>query len=123
MEKQYKEFSDLTELKQANFQELITIQRAIIQKEAELDNLQTEKKSIAQKLISYLEKSDYKGIRQDKIIAYLQSFTRGVPSFWEVYNKIFSELCNEDKAKLTNTYTDLSASKEKVTGLVVRGVA
>jgi septal ring factor EnvC (AmiA/AmiB activator) len=122
IEKVYKQFSELTESRKEEFSELVEIQCQIAKLDAELYGLQLEKKEIAQKLIVYLQKSNYDGIKKEKIIAYLQTFSRGTPSFWEVYKKVEKELCNRDKVKLVSSYSDLSETREKTTSLVVKGV-
>jgi hypothetical protein len=122
MEKTYREFTDLATEKQEIFNELLAIQKKLIEKEKEIYELQLEKKSVAQKLIAYLHQARYDGIRKDVIVAYLQEFVGGIPSFKQVFETVSHLLCDKDKTRLTNTYKTLSEEKGKVESLVVRGI-
>lgn len=121
MEKVYRQYEDLAIEKKETFDSLLEVQSKIGEKEKELYALQLEKKSIAQKLIVYLKQARYEGIKKDTIIAYLQDFAGGCPSFNQVFEQAFPELCTKDRNLLSVAYATLSEAKEKVTRLVVKG--
>jgi len=120
MERVYRIYDELGNSKQIMFDALIRTQKELVEKEKEVYKLQLEKKKIAYQLIGYLHRAHIDGIKKDNIITHIQEFSRGVPSFWQVFNSVVEQLCNKDKTILQNAYNTLSRDKDKVENLVVK---
>jgi len=120
MERTYKLYEELPMVKKETFIALLEVHKQIMKREEELCNLQLERKSIEQKLIVYLQQRHYSGIQKNALIAYLQVFSGGAPSFLKVVNRVISRLCHKDRSILLNAYNNLLKAKEKTIGLVIK---